>query len=112
MLDELERLHQAATPGPWYSNRADPAPYEICSGNPRTPDLLIAAAPEYGVNADLIVAAVNALPALLAAARAARYVQGVMNAPVDRRGVLVNAPEALQELDAALAALEGAEGRE
>lgn len=108
MLDELERLHQAATPGPWYSNRADPAPYEICSGNPRTPDLLIAAAPEYGVNADLIVAAVNALPALLAAARAAQALLDQVSSTIDDPEL----DEAREALEAALAALEGAEGRE
>lgn len=102
MLDELERLEQAATPAPWYSNRTEPAPYEICSGNPRTPDLLIAAAPEYGVNADLIVAAVNALPALLRVARAAQTLLDQVPSAIDDPEL----DEAREALEAALAALD------
>lgn len=108
MLDELERMEKAATPGPWYSNRTEPAPYEICSGNPRTPDLLAAVVPEYGMNADLIVAARNALPALLAVARAAQALLGQVPSTIDDPEL----DEAREALEAALAALEGAEGRE
>jgi hypothetical protein len=49
-LDELEKLLAAATPGPW-THASD----KLAAGNIKAPD-----------NAALIVAAVNALPELLA----------------------------------------------
>lgn len=50
MSDELERLMREATPGPW-THASD----KLAAGNIKAPD-----------NAALIVAAVNALPELLA----------------------------------------------
>lgn len=62
-LDELERLHAAATPGPWYADDAsafaDDEDFEI-----RTSTAPIA----YGISMDdahYIVAACNALPKLI-----------------------------------------------
>lgn len=63
----IEARLAAATPGRWYSNQTEPAPYEIRSGALATPDMLIAVVPEYGLNADLIAHAPADLRALLAA---------------------------------------------
>ena len=71
VVERLRALMSAATPGRWHSNSTDPMPYEIRSGDPRTPDLLIATVVDYGMNADAIVALHNASPAILAVVEAA-----------------------------------------
>jgi hypothetical protein len=63
-LDALERLHAAATPGPWVARRDNPrkyAPLGIWGEGRR----LIAMYGDDGREANLIVAARNALPDLL-----------------------------------------------
>lgn len=79
-LDELERLEREATPGPWETT-ADPL-----SGVPafvKTPGELIAA--DAPADAALIVAARNALPALLVELRALREVAKVAEAHLNER---------------------------
>jgi hypothetical protein len=69
MTDELERLLKAATPGPWQAMAGDPLAVDaheavyVCKMTGATPVTRLAA------NAALIVAAVNALPELVAMAK-------------------------------------------
>ncbi len=70
-LDALTRLHEAATPGPWVARRDNPrkyAPLGIWGEGRR----LIAMYGDDGREANLIVAARNALPDLLRELREAR----------------------------------------
>jgi hypothetical protein len=78
-LEELERLLKAATPGPWeidgigITHKSKPygAPIDVClMGEPAqyasVKPLMV---PNYEANAALIVAAINALPELVARVR-------------------------------------------
>jgi hypothetical protein len=133
MLDELERLERAATPGRHTTGEAehDAIPYvgigytdevyALDSADPHEP----VATFERPEDAALYAAARNALPALLAVARAAREARRLAARLDELAAVLeadINDVEtqtayellgsdeimALSDLDAALAALEGA----
>lgn len=67
-LDALERLHAAATAGPWFHGRAGNANVVRYIGDDVTP---VATTSE--VNAATIAAEHNALPSLLALARASQW---------------------------------------
>lgn len=81
VLDELERLEQAATPGPWHSVRNGGLPLSVCRPDQR--EIIFTA--EYfvykgidqewrhtrGPDLDLIAQSRNALPALIRVAQAA-----------------------------------------
>lgn len=108
MLDELERLDQAATPGPWAANRGSHGVMVLSPLN------IIVATCSWGTdeantaNSALICAARNALPALLRVARAAQTLLDQVPSAIDDPEL----DEAREALETALAALEGAEGRE
>lgn len=106
-LDELERLERAATPGPWASFADTPEPlYGVASiaGDRNTAIIEICCEPahdERSADMALIAAARSALPALIRIARAAMELSEA-NESLERRKA------ALEDLNAALAALEGA----
>jgi predicted nucleotidyltransferase len=127
VIDELERLERAATPGPWgefaesgdwwVEQRGDDGgPACNPNGSP-TGFVCESNTDERGQWAkqediDLMIAARNALPALLRVARAARELEEILAtvaADADAADVLVMRRHAARaELRAALAALEGA----
>ena len=78
-LDELERLLEAATPGPWGVGEGDDPPYPIITtpnGHGMVAETWGGQDVEHGhADAALIVAAVNSLPALIAAARRAEALE-------------------------------------
>ena len=80
-IDDLKKLLAAATPGPW-THASD----KLAAGNIKAPD-----------NAALIVAAVNALPELLAMAEENARMRAALQAIVD------NAEIGEREADAAFA---------
>jgi hypothetical protein len=102
MLDELERLHKAATPGPMQVEWDDDAPgggswIVIPTRSNRQHPLAWTGAGIAGrADADAVNAAMNTLPALLRVARAADAMLDLW----DSRG-----SEEMRELQAALAAL-------
>ena len=122
MLDELERLERAATPGPW----VDVDPHNIRHAEPNiyAGDQEIADVFSSTADSALVCAARNALPALLRVARAAQKARR-LSARLDELAAALEADlndvetqtayellssdevEALVALDAALAALEG-----
>lgn len=71
-LNELEALYAAATPGPWQSYRWAGAKSKatVDPANARSSDPYVAVCWRNDADAALIAAAVNALPDLIAAARA------------------------------------------
>ena len=78
-IDELRRLLAEATPGPWETDEFDPGTVTVLQSSPKTEALCVAdladgATDRPDANAALIVAAVNALPALLRVAEAAAVV--------------------------------------
>ena len=77
-LDRLEGLHAAATPGPWESDVWGDV--TVC---PPGEHIVIAEAPGNQVHAGLIVAARNALPALLAEVREHRAREAARRAALD-----------------------------
>ena len=101
MLDELERLEKAATPGPWRVEK--PARGRLYGiGRHMAPEVTPRCI-DKGADAWLIAEARNALPALLRVARAARALYADWTTEAMR--------EEAQEMRAALAALEASNAR-
>lgn len=103
-LDDLEKAEQAATPGPW-QEFAESGDWwiEQSDGAYNGTGVLVGGSPNWEQrDLDLALAARNALPALLRVVRAARAV-GITQ---DEDGEFSYYPGALQDLAAALAALE------
>jgi hypothetical protein len=93
ILDHLQRLHEAATTGPWKS-------HGLLVDGEEHDDYIIGAAECFReVDGELIAAMRNALPALLRVARAARVVTCDGREDLDACGVR---PEDSDELLAAL----------
>lgn len=103
MIDKLEALLAEATPGPWEFRSYD---YPADSASAWQGGYARLRKASYGEDADvaLAVAAANALPALLAAARAAMEYRAAQER-CDLTGEWEQAREAAVVLDAALAAL-------
>lgn len=89
-LDRLEALAAEATPGPWVRHTPDPATADEVGGIFTKTSSVIDACGEEGcgpilhkADAELIVALVNAAPALIAELRAAREVVGAVIAQAE-----------------------------
>ena len=67
-LDELRRLLAEATPGPWFTYE-----WDVWASDAHGEEFVVYSNPHTKPDADLIVAAVNALPALLRVAEAAQH---------------------------------------
>lgn len=71
-LDELERLHEAATPGDWQGNEVTAGKHKGSFVEADSEGVILDCyGPRGGANADLIAAMRNALPQLIALARSA-----------------------------------------
>lgn len=106
-LDELERLEKAATPGPWQEEAGASENRRIVSASEYYIAMIYRCAvtddDDGGENTALIVAARNALPALIEAARVLRdWEQTLIDLDYDGSDWL----EMLDRTRAALAALE------
>ena len=74
-IEELQRLHEAATKGPWHS-------HGLLVDGEEHDDYVIGAAECFReVDGELIAAMRNALPALLRVARAAKHLRTAMTTP-------------------------------
>ena len=71
-LDRLERLRAEATPGPWYQDHSQRGNWGIWDANNRCILLALARCAPVQEVAEYLLAAANALPALLELARAAK----------------------------------------
>lgn len=65
-IEELRRLHEAATPGEWSDDPEGAPPWFILLGDPRDVNAKTIGRIEDGDDAAFVLAAHNALPALLA----------------------------------------------
>jgi phytoene dehydrogenase-like protein len=99
LLDELERLEKAATPGPWDHGGSDAVSHwiwERCgiTGDPDAPDTRIASASP--ADSAFITAIRNALPRLLSELRALLAVERAAREDYLRMGAALDALEKIR----------------
>jgi hypothetical protein len=116
-IDELQRLHEAATQGPWEAMDQGTHRfncYEVFSGGTSVCNVTCCESGQDERDCELIATMRNALPALLRVARAAKDIAGNVPLDIDPRIKWLEVQvgrEEWAELLAAVAELEAQEGR-